>query len=135
MTDQNCNIFRSGKIARKVDLRYLKMLKTKKLNTKKTQMKHFLCSNIAIFKICDDIQNWFVQSTDQKKTAKKGTKNWNWPSLISQLLKTSNINTSHKYKMVWNKRHNFQTRILEFGDQKNSLDSTDTNSTNRTFHK
>ena len=59
---------------------------------------------------------WFVQFTDQKKAAKKVTKNLNWPFLISQLLKTSNIITGHKSKMAWNKRHNLQTKILQFTD-------------------
>ena len=109
------------------------MLETKKLNTKNPQIKHWPCSKyVMIYR--PNLQTWCTIYRPEK-AAKKVTKNWNWPSLISQLLKTSNINTSHKYKMVWNKRHNFQTRILEFGDQKNSLDSTDTNSTNRTFHK
>ena len=71
-----------------------------------------------MFKICDDIQTWFVQFTDQKKTAKKVTKNWNWPFLISQPLKISNINTGHKLKMVWNRRSNLETRIVQFTDQK-----------------
>ena len=44
-----------------------------------------------------------------EKTTKKVTKNWNWPFLISQQLKISNINTGHKSQMVW-KRHNLQTR-------------------------
>ena len=37
----------------------------------------------TMFKICFDKQTWFVQLTDQEKTAKKATKNWNWPFLIS----------------------------------------------------
>ena len=71
-----------------------------------------------------------VQFTDQKKTAKKVTKNWNWPFLISQLLKIFNINTDHKSKMVWNKRHNLQARTVQFADQKKVWIGT--NSTNRT---
>ena len=66
----------------------------------------------------EDIQTRFVQFTDQKKTARKVTKNWNWPFLISQPLKISNINTGHKFKMVWNRRHNLQARIVQFTDQK-----------------
>ena len=73
-----------------------------------------------MFKIYDDIQTCFVQFTDQKKTTKKETKNWNWPFLISQQLKISNINTGHKSKMVWNNRHNLQTRNVQFTDQKKS---------------
>ena len=39
------------KLLEKVKLRYLKMLKTKKLSTKNPQIKYF-----PSFKICDDIQ-------------------------------------------------------------------------------
>ena len=53
-----------------------------------------------------------------RKTAGQVTKNWNWLFLISQLLKISNINTGHKSKMVWNKRHKLQTKIVQFKDQK-----------------
>ena len=57
-----------------------------------------------MFKTCDDTQIWFVQFTDQKKTAKKVTKGSLRRNikgfLISQHLKTSNINTGHKCKMV-----------------------------------
>ena len=80
-----------------------------------------------------NLETRIVQFTDQKKTAKKVTKNLNWPFLISQLLKISNINTDHKSKMVWNKRHNLQTRIVQFADQKKVWIGT--NSTNRTFDK
>ena len=52
-----------------------------------------------MFKIYDDIQTFFVQFTEQKKT-KKETKNWNWSFLISQQLKISKINTGHKSKMI-----------------------------------
>ena len=70
----------------KVDLRCLKTLKTKKINTKNIQIAH--------------VQNmwwyteliWTIYRTEKK--AKKVTKNWNWPFLIPQLLKTSNINTA-----------------------------------------
>ena len=48
------------------------------------------------------------------------TKNWNWPFLISQQLKPSNINIGHKSKIVWNKGHIFQTRTVQFEDQKKS---------------
>ena len=74
-----------------------------------------------MFKICDDIQTWFVQFTNQKKTSKKVTKILNWAFLISQQLKIYNINTGYESKMVWNKRHILQTRILQFVDQKRSL--------------
>ena len=74
-----------------------------------------------MFKICADIQAWSVQFTDQKKAAKKVTKNWNWPFLISQPLEISNINTGHKFKMVWDRRFNLQTRFVQFTDQKKSL--------------
>ena len=52
-----------------------------------------------------------------EKKARKVTKNWNWPFLKSQRLKISNINTDHKFKMVWNKRYNLQTRIVYFTEQ------------------
>ena len=153
------------------------MLKTKKLDTKNSQIKHCPCSKyediqtrfvqFTSTKFAQVTKNWnwsllisqplkisnintghkfkmvwnrrhnlqarIVQFTDQKKTAKKVTKNWNWPFLISQLLKISNINTGHKSKMVWNKRHNLQTRIVQFADQKKVWIGT--NSTNRTFDK
>ena len=96
----------------KLNLRYLKTLKTKKLDIKDPRIKHCPCSKF------EDIQTRFVQFTDQKKTARKVTKNWNWPFLISQTLKISNINTSHKFKMVWNRRYNLQTRTVKFTDQK-----------------
>ena len=57
------------KLLEKIDLRYLKMLKTQKLNTKNPQIKHCPCSKY------EDIQTRFVQFTDQKKTARKVTKN------------------------------------------------------------
>ena len=57
------------KLLENIDLRYLKTLKTKKLNTKNTQIKHCPCSKYG------DIQTRFVQFTDQKKTARKVTKN------------------------------------------------------------
>ena len=71
-----------------------------------------------MFTICEDIQTRLVQFADQTKTAKNVTKKWNWPFLISQPLKISNINTSHKFKIVWNKRYNLQTRIVKLTDQK-----------------
>ena len=74
-----------------------------------------------------------VQFTDQKKTAKQVTKNWNWPFLVSQLLNISNINTDHKSKMVWNKRHNLKTRIVQLADQKKVWIGT--NSTDWTLDK
>ena len=66
------------------------------------------------------MQIWFAQFTDQKKTTKKETKNWNWAFLKIKLLKISNINTGHKSKIVWNKRHNLLTRTVQFADQKKS---------------
>ena len=45
------------------------MLKTKTLNTKIPQIKHCPCSKY------ENIQTRFVQFTDQKKTAKKVTRN------------------------------------------------------------
>ena len=80
-----------------------------------------------------NLQARIVQFTDQKKTAKKVTKNWNWPFLISQQLKISNINTGHKFKIVWNVRHNFLTRIVQITDQK--MVWIGTNSTNWSFYK
>ena len=68
-TDQNFNISRSGNIARKSNLRYLKTLKTKKVNTKNPQTKHCQCSEYVMIYRPD------VQFTDQKKRAKKVTKN------------------------------------------------------------
>ena len=41
------------------------MLKTKKLNIKNSQIKHFPCSKY------EDIRAGFVQFTDQKETARK----------------------------------------------------------------
>ena len=119
------------KLLERVNLRYLKTLKTKKLNNKNPQIKHCPCSKyMMIYK--SDWQTW---CTIYKlgKTAKKVTKNWNWPFLISQLLKISNINTDHESKMVWNKRHNLQSRIVQFEDQKKVW--LGTNSTNWTLDK
>ena len=96
----------------KLNLRYLKTLKTKKLDIKYPRIKHCPCSKF------EDILTRFVQFTDLKKTARKVTKNWNWPFLISHTLKISNINTDHKFKMVWNRRYNLQTRTVKFTDQK-----------------
>ena len=53
-----------------------------------------------------------------EKTARKVTKNWNWLFLIFQQLKITNINIGHKFKIVWNVRHIFLTRILQITDQK-----------------
>ena len=58
----------------------------------------------------------------------------NDPVLNISLLKISNINTLHKSKMVWNKRYNLQTKLVQFTDQK-EVWVIDKNSTNRTFHK
>ena len=49
------------KLLQKIDLRYLKMLKTKKLNTKNPQIKH------CPFSKYEDIQARFVQFADQRK--------------------------------------------------------------------
>ena len=86
-----------------------------------------------MFEIYGDIQTWFVQFTDHNKTTEKVTKNWNWPFLISQYLKISNIKTGHKSKMVWNKKHNLQTKIAQFADHKKVWIGT--NSINQTFDK
>ena len=86
-----------------------------------------------MFKICDDIQTWFVQFTDQQKKAKKVTKNLNWPFLVSQLLKIFNINIDHKSKIVWNRKNNLQTWIVQSSDQKKAWIGT--NSANWTFDK
>ena len=54
----------------KVNLRYLKMLKPKKLNTKNSQIKHCPCSKyVLIYR--PDLYN--LQT--RKETAKKVTKN------------------------------------------------------------
>ena len=86
-----------------------------------------------MFKICDDIQAWLVQFTDQKETTKKVTKNGNWHFLISQQLKISNINTGQKSKMVWNRKNNLQNRTVQFAAQKKVWIAT--NSTNQAFDK
>ena len=57
------------KLLERVNLRYLKTLKTKKLNTKNPQIKHCPCSKY------EDIQTRFLQFTDHKKTARIVTKN------------------------------------------------------------
>ena len=69
----------------------------------------------------------------EKNPAKKVTKNWNWSFLKSHPLKFSNIITGQKFKMFWNKRHNFQPRNVQFTDQRKAWLVTD--STNWTFHK
>ena len=53
------------KLLEEIDLRYLKTLKTKKLNTKNPQIKHCPYSK------CEDIQTRFVQFTDHKKQLEK----------------------------------------------------------------
>ena len=80
-----------------------------------------------------NLETRIVQFTDQKKTAKIVTKNWNWPFLISQQLKISNINTGHTFKILWNRRFNLLTWIIQITDQKNVWIVT--NSTNRSFYK
>lgn len=56
-----------------------------------------------------DIQTWFVQFTNQISQLKS---NYELKlTLINiSLQKTSNINTAHKFKLVWNKKHSLQTR-------------------------
>ena len=60
----------TGKIARKSRLKILK-------NAENQKNKYLNPSNktLPIFKTCDDIQTRFAQFTDQKKIAKKVTKN------------------------------------------------------------
>ena len=58
----------------------------------------------------------------QEKAARKVTKNWNWPFLISQPLK-SPLST----RMVWNRRYNLQTRIVEFTDHKKTANQVTKN--------
>ena len=70
-----------------------------------------------MFKIWRYTDQIYIIYIPQKK-ARKVTKKWNWPFLTSQPLKISNINTGHKFKMVWNRRYNLQTRIVQFTDQK-----------------
>ena len=53
------------KLLEKINLRYLKTLKTKNLNTKNPQIKYCPCSKY------EDIQNRFVQFTDQKRQLEK----------------------------------------------------------------
>ena len=111
------------KLLERVNLRYLKRLKTEKLNTENSQIKYCPCwKHVMIYR--PDLQTWCTIY----RAAKKLTKNWKWSFLISQLLKISSINTGHKSKMVWNKRHNLQTRIVQFADQKKVWIGT--NSTN-----
>ena len=102
------------KLLQKVDLRYLKTLKTKKLNTKNPKIKHCPCSKyVMIYR--PDLHNL----PTRKKTAKKVTRYSNWPFLIFQQIKISNINNGHKSKMVWNKKHNLQTKTVQFITQEN----------------
>ena len=62
------------------------MLKPKKLNTKKSQIKYFLCRKCVM--ACRlDLYN--LQTT---KTAKKVTKNWNWSFLLKPPISTLPIN-------------------------------------------
>ena len=117
------------KLLERVNLIYLKTLKTKKLNTKNPQVNHV--QNMRWY--ADLISRPDVQFTDQKKMLKKVTKNWNWPVLIFQLLKISNINTDHKSNMIWSKRHNLQTKNVQFADQKKVWIGT--SSTNWTLAK
>ena len=101
------------KLLEKVNLSYLKILKTKTLNTKSLQIKLCSCSKY-VMTYRPDLYNLLTR----KKTAKKVTKNWKWSFLISQQLKISNINIGHKSKMVRNKRHILQAGIVQFADQK-----------------
>ena len=76
---------------------------------------------------------WYTDLICTIYRTKKVTKNWNWPFLMSQQLKISNIKTGHKSKVVWNKKDNLQTRTIQFADQKKVWIST--NSIYRTFDK
>ena len=85
-----------GKLLERENLRYLKKLKAEKVNTKIPQIKHSSYSKyVMIYR--PDWQTWFTTYRPEK-TAKKITKNWNWPFLISQLQK-SLIST-----LFWNER-------------------------------
>ena len=57
------------------------MLKSKKLSTKNPQIKHCLCPKYVMIYRPD------LYNLQTEKTAKKVTKNWNWPFLISHDLK------------------------------------------------
>ena len=115
------------KLLEKVELRYLKKLKVKKLSTKNPQIKHYPCSEYVMIN-----RPGFYNLQTSKKTAENVTKNWNWPFLITQPIKTSNTNIGYKSKIVWNKTHNLQTRIAQFTDHKNVWICT--NSTNPTIN-
>ena len=130
-TDQICTIYRPQKTARKV---------TKNWNWPFLISQPLKISNIntghklkMVWNRRSNLETRIVQFTDQKKTAKKVTKNWNWPFLISQQLKISNINTGHTFKILWNRRFNLLTWIIQITDQKNVWIVT--NSTNRSFYK
>ena len=119
------------KLLERVNLRFLKTLKAKKLYTNNPQIKYCPCSKYAMISR-PDLQTWCTIYRPAT-TAKKVTKTWNWPLSISQLLKISNINTGHESKMVWNKSHNLQTISVQFAGQKKVWIGT--NSTNPTFDK
>ena len=80
-----------------------------------------------------NLQTRLAQFTDQKKISQKSNYKLKVTLLNISVLKTSNINTAHKFKMIWNKRHNLQTRFELFTDQKNVWKGA--NSMNWTFHK
>ena len=79
------------KLLEGINLRYLKTLKTKNLNTKKPQIKHCSCSKY-VMTYRPDLQSW-CKIYRPEKTAKKVTKNSNWPFLISQ--PTKNLQYQH----------------------------------------
>ena len=130
-TDQICIIYRPEKKARKV---------TKNWDWPFLISQPLEISNINIghkFKMVwnrrYNLQTKIVQFIDQKKTANKVTKNWNWLFLISQKLKISNINTGHKFKILSNRRNNLLTWIIQITDQKKVWIGA--NSTYRFFYK
>ena len=64
--DQNFNISRTGKILQKVKLRYLKTLKTKKMNTKNLQIKYFpFLKYVVIYR--PDLHNLQTRKKQLKK--------------------------------------------------------------------
>ena len=120
-TEQICTIYTAEKTTRKVTKNWSwpflisQALKISNINTGH-KFKN-------VWNTRYKLQTRIVKFNDQKKIAKKlklriNITNWNWPCLISQLLKISNINTGHKFKIVWNMRHNLHTRHVQFTDQK-----------------
>ena len=61
------------KLLERVNLRYLKTLKIKKVNIKNPQIKHCPCPKYVM--IYRPVYRPDIQFADQKKTAKKVTKN------------------------------------------------------------